>query len=151
MDECLGRGLFGLPTGRSKMVRDVSNALEQTILFLFNFTARTLTGVFMASGEAGFPLHERAWLPGAWSTERGEEVPPPRKAKGKQQRTPLLAQLPVERVGPELPALPESAFSHVMKYEGDGSHKFSYTLDAAQVEQLVTLCINNAKKRRSRS
>ena len=137
----MGRMLFGLPAGRSAMVREISEARENTILFLFNFSTRKLSGVFQASGPAGFPLIEDAWIPGMWSGKTKSKA-----TKGtRRQRTPFIAQLPVRRVGPVLPPLPEASFRHLMQYERDGSHKFKFTLDSEQVEQLVSLCIEHAK------
>ena len=48
-------------------------------------------------------------------------------------------------MGPALPPLPESKFSHLMRYEGQ-THKFSFELDSVQVAQLVTLCVEHARK-----
>eukprot|EP00966_Prymnesium_polylepis_P230581 5335621-Prymnesium_polylepis.1 len=130
------------------MVRTISAERDRTVLFLFNFTTRSLRGIFMASGEAGFPLFERAWVPGAWSDKLGE-LPSKRAAVG-GSRTPYPAQLPIQRLGPELPPLPESVFGECVQYEGS-THKFSYTLDAAQVERLVTLFIEYAKRARPKA
>ena len=123
----------------------MSAAREDTILFLFNFSTREMHGIFKASGPAGFPLHPRAWLPGVWSDKLQAETEPPRnKPSGV---TMFLAQLPVERIGPPLPALSERGFRSLMEYEGS-SNKFGLTLGGRQVEGLVTLFVEAARASR---
>ena len=58
--ECLRRGLFGLPSGQAKLLRQIDAARDRTLLFLFNFQKRKLLGAFIASGPAGFPLEASA-------------------------------------------------------------------------------------------
>ena len=58
--ECLRRGLFGLPSGQAKLLRQIDAARDHTLLFLFNFQKRKLLGAFIASGPAGFPLEASA-------------------------------------------------------------------------------------------
>lgn len=58
--ECLRRGLFGLPSGQAKLLRQIDAARDRTLLFLFNFQKRRLLGAFIATGPAGFPLEASA-------------------------------------------------------------------------------------------
>ena len=69
-DECLQRGLFGLPRRQAALVRDIDAAPERTLIFLYNFQEKKMLGAFVAAGRAGFPLHADAWT-NARVTQRG--------------------------------------------------------------------------------
>ena len=137
-----------MPANRKPLVEQISNRRETTVLFLMNFTRHELHGVFLASGPAGFPLHNRAWVPGAWDHQRGCEAdsPPMRAARAPRSKaTPYPAQLPVRRLGPPLEPLGEAVYRPVMKYFAP--QKFELELGSSQVEQLVTLLVRQTQQK----
>jgi len=58
-EECLQRGLFGLPATQTAIVRSI--VPESTVLFLFNVRTRTFLGVFRATGWPQQNLEPLAW------------------------------------------------------------------------------------------
>ena len=120
--ECLDRGLFGLPRGQERLLRQIDGARGTTLLFLFNFQTRNLLGTFVASGPAGFPLQADAWAHGGVAT-------------------PFPSQLPVAWHGRRLPRLHERAFAHVVRYLGGNCDRrqFELALSEGQVKDLVRL------------
>eukprot|EP00316_Scyphosphaera_apsteinii_P008239 CAMPEP_0119344740 /NCGR_PEP_ID=MMETSP1333-20130426/107126_1 /TAXON_ID=418940 /ORGANISM="Scyphosphaera apsteinii, Strain RCC1455" /LENGTH=472 /DNA_ID=CAMNT_0007357187 /DNA_START=71 /DNA_END=1492 /DNA_ORIENTATION=- len=107
IDECFGRLLFGLPSGQASMVSTIDSA---TVIFLFNFTARSLHGIFMPAGPAGFPLERYAWVHNVWNSATNAE----------------------------------ELTDEVRYYSG---HKFDQQLNDTQVQQLITLFVQQSRKR----
>ena len=151
-DECLARGLFGAPAGRSDAVRRISAERDRTLLFLFNFDSREMHGVFTPTAPAGFPLEAEAWArepkppgrgeaSGATSSRKAWEG---RRAARRGSQTPYPAQIPVRRIGPPLPPLRECAYRPVMRYDSSSSHKFKLELDADQTARLANLFVQNS-------
>eukprot|EP00551_Chaetoceros_affinis_P013122 CAMPEP_0203685356 /NCGR_PEP_ID=MMETSP0090-20130426/48504_1 /ASSEMBLY_ACC=CAM_ASM_001088 /TAXON_ID=426623 /ORGANISM="Chaetoceros affinis, Strain CCMP159" /LENGTH=1241 /DNA_ID=CAMNT_0050554547 /DNA_START=495 /DNA_END=4220 /DNA_ORIENTATION=- len=58
-DECLERGLFGCPSGGQYGPH--SKAKKGDLLFLADFSAWTVTGIFTAKTDAGLNLEKSAW------------------------------------------------------------------------------------------
>lgn len=58
-DECLERGLFGCPSGGQYGPH--SKAKKGDLLFLADFSAWTVTGIFTAKSDAGLNLEKSAW------------------------------------------------------------------------------------------
>uniref|UniRef100_A0A7S0P1R7 DCD domain-containing protein n=1 Tax=Calcidiscus leptoporus TaxID=127549 RepID=A0A7S0P1R7_9EUKA len=124
-----------MPSTFSSMVREIGGAIDRAVLFLFNFTQRKLHGVFVPDGAPGFPLEDRAWVPGAWLRS------PRCAASSDEKTTPFVAQMRVKGVGEELPPLPENVFKHVMRYTA--GHKFELQLSSRQVSQLILLFLKH--------
>ena len=61
--ECLDRMLFGLPGHHMKQLRGLVPGV--TRLFLFNFSTRSLTGVFVATAAPAMNIEPHAWTSGA--------------------------------------------------------------------------------------
>ena len=105
-----------------------------------------------ASGPAGFPLVDNAWLKGVWNAKLGREnankpspsKQPNQKKKNAKHTTPFAAQIPVKQLGPDLVPLEESDYQHVMTYTS--GHKFELKLSASQVRELVTLMIERTRE-----
>jgi len=62
-DECLQRGLFGMPASQTQIVRQI--APEATLLFLFNVRTRLMSGVFRATSWPQLNLEPSAWGEGS--------------------------------------------------------------------------------------
>ena len=155
-EECLRRGLFGLPNRQAAMVRDIDAAPESTLIFLYNFQHRKMLGAFVAAGRAGFPLHADAWTradprPGTRRRKTGRTDFPAQACSRSvaapacnrshtslqpyEQLAPFLyAQLPVAWHGARrgMPQLPLDRFRHLLRYEGTSS-RFEQVLDETQV------------------
>lgn len=58
-EECLERGLFGCPSGGQYGPH--SKAKKGDLLFLADFSAWTVTGIFTAKSDAGLNLDKNAW------------------------------------------------------------------------------------------
>merc|ERR1719183_2524515 len=58
-EECLQRGLFGLPATQAQIVRAI--VPESTLLFLFNVRARRMLGVFRATTWPQENIDPTAW------------------------------------------------------------------------------------------
>ena len=144
-DECLQRGLFGLPGSQKPLVTAISRQYESVdlplpVLFLFNFQTRLLHGIFVPRSPAGFPLRPRAWVKGCWSTALQREV----SGAARAGKTSFPAQIEVELVHAFEP-LDEATFRPAMNYYARG--KFDLSLTGEQVEQLVTLFLDRARGR----
>lgn len=67
-DECLQRGLFGMPASQTQIVRQI--APEATLLFLFNVRTRLMSGIFRATSWPQLNLEPEAWGEGSTGGSR---------------------------------------------------------------------------------
>ena len=117
--ECLQRGLFGLPTTQSAIVRAI--VPEATLLFLFNVRMRQMIGVFRA---ASWP--QQNLDPSAWGRDPGGG-----------SRFPLQVRVCID--SPAVLVLSEERLRHVLDYHGT-HNRFDLQLNeeaAANVARLI--------------
>ena len=105
-----------------------------TALFLFNYTRRTLHGVFEATSAAELNLDPTAWSRSNAAKGGGG------KGGGGTSPSPYPAQARFQVVH-EFPPLPENRFRHIVTYEGGGTH-FEAALSADQVSRIMTAFID---------
>lgn len=131
-EECIDRGLFGLPPSHSgshvTRLRQQYTAAGDgaTPLFLYDYTNKTLHGVFVNDGESGEPLVSNAWdIKKSWP--RPAHLPPaPPTTFTVQTRFRI-----VHRVQP----LAESEWSRHVRRAGPRAPKMA--LDAAATRSLL--------------
>eukprot|EP00326_Haptolina_ericina_P035805 CAMPEP_0181243516 /NCGR_PEP_ID=MMETSP1096-20121128/42319_1 /TAXON_ID=156174 ORGANISM="Chrysochromulina ericina, Strain CCMP281" /NCGR_SAMPLE_ID=MMETSP1096 /ASSEMBLY_ACC=CAM_ASM_000453 /LENGTH=469 /DNA_ID=CAMNT_0023339905 /DNA_START=60 /DNA_END=1470 /DNA_ORIENTATION=- len=67
-DECLHRGLFGMPASQMQIVRQI--APEASLLYLFNVRTRLMSGIFRATSWPQLNLEPSAWGEGSAGSSR---------------------------------------------------------------------------------
>jgi len=117
-DECLQRGLFGMPASQTQIVRQI--APEATLLFLFNVRTRLMSGVFRATSWPQLNLEPSAWGEG---TSGGSRYP-------LQVRVRLETDA-VLQVG-------EDRLRHLLEYRGS-HNRFDMHLSKAHAEALALI------------
>ena len=126
--------LLGLPAQHIRNIKKI--VPHQTALFLFNYSRRTLHGVFEATEPGAMNLD-----PDAWTSASGYVQGAGRhygKNGGNSGGSPFPAQVRFHVVH-AFPPLPESKFKHIVTYKG--SNQFEFMLSADQVEQIMTAFI----------
>lgn len=116
-NECLSRQLFGLPSQHLMYVKKIDPGLP---LFLFNYTDRTLHGIFEAASSGQMNIDPYAW------TSDGS------------QRTPYPAQVQI-RVKLQCRALTENQFKPIIIDNYYSQNHFWFELDHAQTNRLLSL------------
>jgi len=149
-EECMAKKLLGLPAQHLGMVQKI--APFHTALFLFNYTKRTLHGVFEATEPGALNLDGEAW------TTAGDKFSklPPRsglKYTMTNQRnggggSPFPAQVRFQVVH-SFPPLPESKFKHIVTYKA--ANQFEFLLSAEQVTHIMTAFIEQQGTSRTRT
>lgn len=116
-NECLSRQLFGLPSQHFMYVKKIDPGVP---LFLFNYTDRTLHGIFEAASSGKMNIDPYAW------TSDGS------------QRTPYPAQVQI-RVKLQCRALNENQFKPIIIDNYYSQNLFWFELDHAQTNRLLSL------------
>ncbi|KAL2526701.1 Galactose oxidase/kelch [Abeliophyllum distichum] len=118
MGECLDKKLFGLPSSHFSYVKNVSTSLP---LFLFNYSDRTLHGIFEAAGPGQMNIDQYAWI-----TNEGT------------QKTAYPAQVRVS-VRRMCQPLFEEKFGPVIGHNYYEKRLFWFELDKVQTRKLIEL------------
>ncbi|CAA3033397.1 Hypothetical predicted protein [Olea europaea subsp. europaea] len=118
MDECLSKKLFGLPARHFSYVKNVSTGLP---LFLFNYSDRTLHGIFEAAGPGQMNIDPYAWI-----------------ANEGTERTAYPAQVRVS-VRRKCQPLFEDKFGPVIGQNYYERRLFWFELDKGQTRKLIEL------------
>ena len=118
-DECLQRGLLGMPASQAQTARTI--VPEQTLLFLFNVRTRLLFGVFRAVAWPQENIEPTAW---------GMDV-------GGGSKYPLQVRIRVEPTQGVLQLAEEHARS-LLEYRGS-FNRFDLRVSKAQAESLAQL------------
>jgi len=147
-DECMTKKLLGLPAQHLPMVQKI--VPFHTALFLFNYTKRTLHGVFEATEPGALNLDDEAW-----TSDRTTKLPPRSGLKYTMtnQRvggggSPFPAQVRFQVVH-SFPPLPESKFKHIVTYKAP--NQFEFLLTADQVTHIMTAFIEQQGTNRARA
>ncbi|PWA89735.1 development/cell death domain, Galactose oxidase, beta-propeller [Artemisia annua] len=122
IDECLSKQLFGLPGSHFRYVKKIKPNLP---LFLFNYTGRTLHGIFEAASSGQMNIDPFAWI-----------------SEG-SQRTQYPAQVQI-RVKLHYEGLTENQFKPIIADNYYTSRHFWFELDHAQTKKLSFLLSNQA-------
>jgi len=126
-EECLHRGLFGLPATQTAIVRAI--VPESTLLFLFNVRLRRMIGVFRAASWPQQNLEPHAF----------GDVP----TGG--SRFPL--QVRVRLDSPGVLALREDSARGALSYHGAHSNRFDLQLDGEAATRLALLICQHGEPR----
>ena len=118
-EECLQRGLFGLPASQTQIVRAI--VPESTLLFLFNVRVRQMLGVFRATCWPQQNLE-----PGAWADE----------ASPGASRFPLQVRVRLDT--PAVLMLSEDKVRSVLEYRGS-PNRFDLQLSKQSAAALAQL------------
>ncbi|KAI3781532.1 hypothetical protein L2E82_11549 [Cichorium intybus] len=122
INECLSKQLFGLPNQHFVYVKKIDPGLP---LFLFNYTDRTLFGIFEAASSGQMNID-----PYAWNTDGS-------------QRTPYPAQVQI-RVKLQCKPLTENQFKPIISDNYYAQNLFWFELDHAQTNRLLSLLSSQA-------
>ncbi|KAJ0820794.1 putative development/cell death domain, kelch-type beta propeller [Helianthus annuus] len=122
IDECLCKKLFGLPSSHLVYVKNIEPGLP---VFLFNYTDRTLLGIFEAISSGQMNID-----PCAWTCEGS-------------QRTPYPAQVRI-RVKLQCKSLTENQFRPLIIDNYQTLNQFWFELDQAQTDRLLKLLASQA-------
>ncbi|GJY45813.1 development/cell death domain-containing protein [Tanacetum coccineum] len=117
INECLSKQLFGLPGSHFGYVKNIKPDLP---LFLFNYTDRTLHGIFEAASSGQMNIDPYAWI-----------------SEG-SQRTQYSAQVRI-RVKLHGKVLIENQFKPILVDNYYTQHRFWFELDRAQTNKLLLL------------
>lgn len=117
MIECLSKQLFGLPGPHFLYVKNISPGLP---LFLFNYTERTLHGIYEAASRGQMNID-----PYGWTTDGSV-------------RTQFPAQVQI-RVRLQCQPLLESQFKPIIVDNYYSASKFWFELDHAQTNKLMSM------------
>ncbi|KAL7107568.1 hypothetical protein ACP275_06G063000 [Erythranthe tilingii] len=118
INECLKKMMFGLPAGHFPYVKNVSPGL---ILFLFNYSDRTLHGIFEATSCGKMNINPHAWI-----TSEGSEY------------TPYAAQVQVG-IRKKCRPLFEEEFKPLIAKNYYSDRLFWFELDIEQTRKLTKL------------
>lgn len=121
-NECLSKQLFGLPNSHYVYVRKIEPGLP---LFLFNYSDRTLLGIFEAASSGQMNIDPYAW------TSDGSH------------KTPYPAQVQI-RMKLQCKVLTEDQFKPVIIDNYYTPYHFWFELDHAQTNRLLSLLSSNA-------
>ena len=151
--ECMARQLLGLPTQHMRRIQSI--VPHHTALFLFNYSQRTLHGVYEATGPGALNLEPDAWT-AAVGGKGGKGSKGGRGGKGTVITRSLLSPMANGRsfgggsspfpaqvrfqVVHEFPPLHESRFQHIVTYKGQ--NQFEFLLTASQVQALMSTFID---------
>lgn len=116
IDECYTKKLFGLPAPHYAYVKNISRGL---VLFLFNYSDRTLHGIFEAVTPGQMNIDRHAW------TEDGADTPYPAQVKVCLQR--------------RCCTLTEDQFRPIISSNYYEQSLFWFELDRSQTSKLVSL------------
>ncbi|KAL1206789.1 B2 protein [Cardamine amara subsp. amara] len=122
--ECMSKQLFGLPYNHNSYVQKIGIGLP---LFLFNYSDRTLHGIFEAAGSGQLNIDPYGW------TSDGSE------------RTSYPAQVQIS-MRLQCEPLSEDKFKHVIADNYYSSHHFWFELDHFQTSKLICLLTSFAVK-----
>lgn len=116
--ECIKDRVFGLPRSHMLYVRDIEPGLP---LFLFNYSGRTLHGVFRSTSDGALNIKPHGWTGG---TTAPTQFPAQVRVEVYRQCAPIL----------------ETKFRSIIKsnYVSDDRH-FVFELDTVQVRELCKL------------
>ncbi|CAJ2670869.1 unnamed protein product [Trifolium pratense] len=117
INECLNKQLFGLPAVHYSYVKNIHPGLP---LFLFNYSDRTLHGIFEAAGDGRMYIDRYAW------TNDGSDV------------TQFPAQVRV-RLQLHCRPLTEEKFKHIIAENYYMHNHFWFELDHGQTSRLIAL------------
>ncbi|GKA64108.1 development/cell death domain-containing protein [Tanacetum coccineum] len=117
INECLSKQLFGLPGSHFGYVKNIKPDLP---LFLFNYTDRTLHGIFEAASSGQMNIDPYAWI-----------------SEG-SQRTKFPAQVRIH-VKLHGKVLIENQFKPILVDNYYTQHRFWFELDRAQTNKLLLL------------
>ncbi|QCE12062.1 kelch-like protein 18 [Vigna unguiculata] len=117
MRECLSKQLFGLPAQHFSYVKNIDPGLP---LFLFNYTDRTLHGIFEAASKGRMLIN-----PYGWTTDGSE-------------RTQYPAQVQIY-VRLQCQPLSEDKFKEILADNYYTHNHFWFELDHAQTSRLISL------------
>ncbi|XP_027927055.1 kelch-like protein 12 [Vigna unguiculata] len=117
MRECLSKQLFGLPAQHFSYVKNIDPGLP---LFLFNYTDRTLHGIFEAASKGRMFIN-----PYGWTTDGSE-------------RTQYPAQVQIY-VRLQCQPLSEDKFKEILADNYYTHNHFWFELDHAQTNRLISL------------
>ncbi|CAA0382016.1 unnamed protein product [Arabidopsis thaliana] len=115
--ECYAKNLFGLPAPHMAYIKNIDPGLT---LFLFNYSDRTLHGIFEAASEGKLNIDSKAWSPNGTDP------------------SPYPAQVKV-RVRVRCEPLPEEKFSPVIAENYNDDKMFWFELDRGQTNKLLRL------------
>ncbi|XP_010489790.1 PREDICTED: uncharacterized protein LOC104767436 [Camelina sativa] len=115
--ECYAKNLFGLPAPHMAYIKNIDPGLT---LFLFNYSDRTLHGIFEAASEGKLNIDPKAWSPNGTDP------------------SPYPAQVKV-RVRVRCEPLPEEKFSPVISENYKDEKMFWFELDRGQTNKLLRL------------
>ncbi|CAE5966835.1 unnamed protein product [Arabidopsis arenosa] len=115
--ECYAKNLFGLPAPHMAYIKNIDPGLT---LFLFNYSDRTLHGIFEAASEGKLNIDSKAWSPNGTDP------------------SPYPAQVKV-RVRVRCEPLPEEKFSPVISENYKDEKMFWFELDRGQTNKLLRL------------
>ncbi|EOA29651.1 hypothetical protein CARUB_v10015153mg [Capsella rubella] len=115
--ECYAKNLFGLPAPHMAYIKNIDPGLT---LFLFNYSDRTLHGIFEAASEGKLNIDPKAWSPNG------------------SDPSPYPAQVKV-RVRVRCEPLPEEKFSPVIAENYKDEKMFWFELDRGQTNKLLRL------------
>ncbi|KAJ0437751.1 putative development/cell death domain, kelch-type beta propeller [Helianthus annuus] len=121
INECLYKNLFGLPSSHFAYVKKIKPGLP---VFLFNYTDRTLLGIFEAVSSGQMNIDPCAW------TSEG-------------YKTPFPAQVQI-RVKLQCKALTENQFKPLIIDNYYALNHFWFELDHAQTNRLFSLLASQA-------
>ncbi|GKC50722.1 development/cell death domain-containing protein, partial [Tanacetum coccineum] len=122
INECLSKQLFGLPGPHFVYVKKIEPGLP---LFLYNYSDKTLHGIFEAASLGQMNIDPYAW------TLEGS------------QRTPYPAQVQI-RVKLHCRVLTENQFKPIIADNYYNPHHFWFELDHAQTNKLLSLLSTQA-------
>ncbi|PWA40675.1 nucleotide-binding alpha-beta plait domain-containing protein [Artemisia annua] len=122
INECLSKQLFGLPGSHFVYVKKIEPGLP---LFLYNYSDKTLVGIFEAASSGQMNIDPYAW------TLEGS------------QRTPYPAQVQI-RVKLHCRVLTENQFKPIIADNFFNPHHFWFELDHAQTNKLLSLLSTQA-------
>lgn len=120
MGECLSKQLFGLPSSHFQFVRNIEPGMP---LFLFNYTGRTMHGIYEAATPGEMNIDPYAW------TNNGNE------------KTAFPAQVRIH-IRAQCQPITENQFEKVIGdnyYRQQKPRLFWFELDRAQTEGLIAL------------
>ncbi|AES79616.2 DCD (development and cell death) domain protein [Medicago truncatula] len=117
INECLTKQLFGLPAQHFAYVKNICPGLP---LFLFNYTDRTLQGIFEAAGPGRMFIDQYGW-----SADSSEVT-----------RFPAQVQI---RVQSHCRPMSEDKFKHIIADNYYHLKHFWFELDHGQTNQLIAL------------
>ncbi|WOL14798.1 hypothetical protein Cni_G23579 [Canna indica] len=119
MEECLSKQLFGLPSNHYSFVRNIEQGLP---LFLFNYSSRTMHGIFEAASHGQMNID-----PYAWTVDGTDRTAFPAQVR---VYTKMLCQ-----------PLSEKQFKSVIEDNYYTARWFWFELDHAQTNGLMSLFI----------